>query len=285
MPLTSLDDQGTKRVLGALRESRPSNAWIYPVPAKEVASSLPSRCIVTGVHAVHDQRSMGSCVLNALATVLERLCRMRGWNVELSRLQGYYDARAVRGWEHVDSGCFPEDAVRMLSILGLAMEDLWGYVERNLTVKPTKATYAQAENHRVKDWYRADSVEAIMSSLAYAAKEEGANPSGNLVAHSFSVPAIYSHAWKSGVWLPDHNVNDDVGGHEEVWVGYDRDIIHPDYGEPGVLFQLNSWGEGGGMTLPEYPEFRGGFMQVPMQEVKNTDRWWDTHVCTLFEVG
>lgn len=284
MPLVALKDhQGVDRALGALREPPPPDAWKYPVPAKAVASSLPTRCVVMGVHSVHDQGGIGSCVLNAFATVLERLCRLDGLKVELSRLQGYYDCREVRGWENQDTGCFPEDAVRVLSEKGLALEALWEYVESKFTVKPPSGVYAQAVNHRIKNWYRAESNEAIMAAVAFGADREGPNINGNLVAHSFSVPNAYTQAWNTGMWIPDANVNDDVGGHEEVWIGYDRSITHPGYGEPGVFFQLNSWGEDGGITLPEYPQFRGGFVQVPMQEVRNRERWWDTHVCTLFE--
>lgn len=284
--LASLRDHtGSVRLLAALREPRPLGYWKYPTPPRGVAATRPRRCIVGGIHAVDDQGSIGSCVLNALTMLLEILCRRDGLNVELSRLQTYYDGRAVRGWQNQDSGVIPEDAIRQMSTIGAGPEELWVYDTSKVFVKPSPGVYAAAYNFRIKEWYRYEAIDALLTTISMGATQEGLNPLGIPVAHSFSVPANYQSAWRNGLWLPDATVVDDVGGHEELWIGYDLDVVHPQYGEPGVLYQLNSWGEDGGITLPEYPQFRGGFMQVPIQEVKvMLDRWWDNHVCTKYEV-
>lgn len=114
-----------------------------------------------------DQKDIGSCVAHGVHTGYNTIYRkLTGEDIELSRLQIYYDARVKIGMARVDSGSQIVDAVSNMQKIGGAKEKLWPYKTRNFRTKPTTKVYRDAKNQIVIRAYKVDNTDGKSIRLA-----------------------------------------------------------------------------------------------------------------------
>jgi C1A family cysteine protease len=116
---------------------------------------------------VLDQEDIGSCVAHGVHVGYNTVYRKyTGKNIELSRLQIYYDARVKIGMARVDSGSQIVDAVANLQKIGGAKERLWPYKTSKFSIKPTTKVYKDALNQIVIRAYKVDNTDGKSIRLA-----------------------------------------------------------------------------------------------------------------------
>lgn len=181
---------------------------------------------------VYDQGQLGSCTANAIAGALEFLHSKEGLgDLMPSRLQIYYNERAMEGTVNSDSGAQIRDGIKCVNTFGVCHEELWPYVIPRFKLKPSAAAIADAKLHPATSYQRLTTVDDFRACLA----------SGYPVVMGFSVPASFESAAvaKSGVLvmpLPHEQI---VGGHAVTVVGHD---------DAKRMFKVrNSWGAGWGI--------------------------------------
>lgn len=185
---------------------------------------------------VYDQGALGSCVGNAAATIFRFTDNKQGGlNIKPSRLQIYYDARKLEGWQDWDSGAFIRDALKTLGAKGVSSEDTWPYDINKFAQQPPPEVYVEAEKHQSLTYMRVDhNLSAMKSCLA----------AGYPIIIGFTVYSNFFDADDDGVAnMPSGSV---LGGHAVAIVGYDN--------AANRFKCANSWGEGWGnkgfFTIP-----------------------------------
>ena len=102
---------------------------------------------------VEDQRTLGSCVANAIVGALELLRIKNGLaHTELSRLFTYYNARLMHNDESTDSGSIISLAIGTLNTLGTCTEATWPYVEDLVCIRPAWHAYQEAYGNKVGNY-------------------------------------------------------------------------------------------------------------------------------------
>lgn len=207
----------------------PRLASAKPLPAK---ASVAGRC-----PPIWQQGHIGSCVAHgaARAFCVEHAERSKAPFMP-SRLQLYYDARAVRGWQKQDTGCYIRDAVKCLAKLGVGSEALWPYVPSKYAAKPPAKVYADATGHQALEYLRIDNTRAADIKQALAA--------GNVVIFGITCfDSMYAAATKrtGEITMP---AGKERGGHCMALVGYDGDTFH------GHNSWGTAWGNKGAFTIP-----------------------------------
>lgn len=102
---------------------------------------------------VVDQGYLGSCVGCAVAS-------MHGYVrgvAQRSRLQIYYEARRLQGWQEWDTGAFIRDGVKVIATLGAGREAWWPYVETKFAEDPPLTVDRDALLRRIFTYYRLQS--------------------------------------------------------------------------------------------------------------------------------
>lgn len=188
-----------------------------------------------------DQLSAGSCVWNATTAAMRYdYINNVDTDVPLSRLQGYFDTRAMEGSQSEDSGCQIRDALKIAATIGVAEEAWWPYDLTKLYDKPDAAAYASAAKHRAVEYQRVDvSARAIKTAL-YTGRPVII---GVQIFPSFESDEVA----KSGVVpMPAWNERS-IGGHAMLVIGFGQ--------RPGFFKVRNSWssawGDGGNAWIPE----------------------------------
>lgn len=109
-----------------------------------------------------DQGQLGSCVLNARAAMVED--KIPGfWD---SRLAGYYWARSLERSTRQDAGCYPRDALKVLTKHGTADETDWPYDISNFRKRPPAKCYADARTNKGWRYERVVGLDAILAAFA-----------------------------------------------------------------------------------------------------------------------
>lgn len=176
-----------------------------------------------------DQGELGSCVSNAIATAVQydriRQKKLEAWSP--SRLFNYYNARAVWGWESIDSGAMIRDGIKSMANEGNVPENEWPYDVSKFTVRPPHHVYAAASVHK---------------SLLYRRVEQSLEDMRACIAQD--LPFVFGFTVYSSFPWHEHAVEmpspgDTVlGGHAVLCVGYD---------DVAKRFEFqNSWGESWG---------------------------------------
>lgn len=222
--------------------------WIPDLPDKRDRAFVPritaaTKPLPAEVHLhgrcppIWNQGNIGSCVAHGTcrAFVVEHLERNKAGFMP-SRLQLYYDARAVRGWEKQDTGCYIRDAIKCLAKTGVGSESLWPYTPQKYAQKPPPAVYADAKSHQALEYLRIDNtrVNDIKQALA----------DGNLVVFGITCyDSMFSAATKRTgiITMP---TGSERGGHCMALTGYKDDTFegHNSWG--------TAWGKGGAFTIP-----------------------------------
>ncbi|WP_375414612.1 C1 family peptidase [uncultured Bradyrhizobium sp.] len=193
---------------------------------------------------VMDQGDLGSCTAHGITGALRYEMKLRGLpDVPLSRLQLYYDERAIEGTIKSDAGAEIRDGIKCAAKIGVAHENLWPYNTYNLkrfTTKPSAKVYADAKNFMALSYQRVE-VSAVALKAALAA---GHTPIIGLTLYeSFESDAVA----KSGIVPMPAKHEKVVGGHCMYVVGYGQ--------KPGTFTVRNSWaadwGDKGDCYFPE----------------------------------
>jgi C1A family cysteine protease len=93
----------------------------------------------------YTQRQTGSCVLNALAALVQRQRFDQKFHDFIpSRLQMYFDARELEGTTDQDAGCMPRNAMKAMASKGAVSEEHWPFREDLLKMRPPAEVYDMA---------------------------------------------------------------------------------------------------------------------------------------------
>lgn len=190
---------------------------------------------------VMDQSSLGSCTAHGITGALRyEMIRAMGRDVALSRLQLYYDERAIEGTIASDAGAEIRDGIKSAAKKGVGHETLWPYNLRKFKTRPADAVYKDALKFRALEYARVEvSAQALKSAIA-----SGHTPViGVTLYGSFESDDVA----KSGMVPMPGKREKAVGGHCLYVVGYGQ--------KPGYFTVRNSWaadwGAGGDCFFPE----------------------------------
>lgn len=214
----------------------------YSVPNAILFSEMPSEVDQRSLCApVGDQGRVGSCT-GFMGTRLLGFDRNKQKldPFTYSELYLYYKTRLKEGTASVDGGATIKDTIQTAIKIGVCSEDLWPYVEGNVTKKPPKACDQSAIQHHGITYMRVPQNLLHMKSVIYAG---GAIGVGISVYESFES----DEATKTGD-IPMPQMGEQLlGGHAILLVGFDS--------ARSVFYFQNSWGtswgnQGGFGTLP-----------------------------------
>jgi C1A family cysteine protease len=131
-----------------------------------------------------DQGSLGSCVGNGVAAILQIAQLQQGkvyyepslhgkpvtdFTFAPSRLFIYYGAREMEGTVNEDDGCQIRDAIKFVAANGACSSSKWPYHIGKFTDKPTPACYTEAVTRgKVKAYHRLDNndLHTLLSCLS-----------------------------------------------------------------------------------------------------------------------
>lgn len=184
---------------------------------------------------VYNQGQLGSCTANALGAAFEVGLKIQGksqWRN--SRLFLYYNSRAVRGWQLIDSGAYLRDAIKTMSTQGMCPETEWTYDDNKnpgkFSIKPPASCYQHAKTKNVLFYQAipAGNLNAMKSCIA----------EGYPFVFGFTVYDSFYNITRNGL-MPLPKSNEKVhGGHAVCAVGY-NDAMQ-------CFIVRNSWGTGWG---------------------------------------
>jgi C1A family cysteine protease len=188
---------------------------------------------------IFDQGALGSCTGNALAGALEFLEKKdKVPYIELSRLFIYYDERIVENTVSIDSGARLRDGIKTLAKLGVCSEVCYPYNIQNFAVQPGHKCYIEASKHKIKDYYRLNTLSDMLHCLN----------NGYPFVFGFSVYSNFEtdQVAQTGIVnmpTPDESL---LGGHAVTCVGYNdttqRFLVRNSWGV--------NWGDKGYFTMP-----------------------------------
>ena len=208
----------------------------YAVPAA-VMASIPSNVdLRASCPPIYDQGQLGSCTGNAIAAALAFDQMKQGQtNVPTpSRLFIYYNERVMEGTVASDAGAQIRDGIKSVAQQGDCPETLWPYVIKKFAVKPSKASYANAANHKAINY------QSVSQNIA---DMKGCLASGYPIVVGFTVYESFETtqtATTGVIPLPNPSSEKVLGGHCVLVVGY-NDSSH-------VFICRNSWGTGWGQA-------------------------------------
>lgn len=196
------------------------------LPPLPKAVDLRARC-----SPVEDQGKIGSCTACALVGNLEFLkVRTLKKVINFSKLFLYYNERAIRHTQRLDSGASLRDGIKTLVKIGDCQESFWPYSVSKLAVKPPSNAYTDALHYQITSYYRLHTLDemkhAIGSGYPFVF--------GFVVYESFESKKVR----QTGIVPMPESDERVVGGHAVCAVGYD-DIMK-------WFIVRNSWGSGWG---------------------------------------
>lgn len=180
---------------------------------------------------VYDQGMLGSCVANSVCGALRfaMVKAMAKDTSDRSRLFVYFNARALEGDIHEDSGSTIEAGINAIKKSGACPETDWPYYINKFTLLPPKNCYDDAVPCKNID---AHQLTQNLDQIKQALVNGSVVCFGILAFMSFESP----EALKTGVIpMPDTTKEQCLGGHAIILVGYQDD-------QKRFIFR-NSWGE------------------------------------------
>ena len=221
----------TKRKLGWMPALPDARAFAFaPKTTRALPKSVDLRA---SLPQVWSQGNIGSCVAHAVAVAHIAAQQKSGLKATMpSRLALYFQARAVRGWQHQDSGCYITDACKITAKLGAANEKLYPYTPSKFTLKPPASVYKDALLRQTIEYQKLDSTK---ENVIRAALAEG-------YPVVFGSTLYENHDKLVDNVMPDPDLDTAlVGGHAMAMVGYDDDkkrfLVRNSWGR--------SWGDNG----------------------------------------
>jgi C1A family cysteine protease len=202
---------------------------------------------------VFDQGAEGSCTGNALAGYLECLEKKASGPAEgensffpVSRQFIYYQERVIEDTVAWDEGAEIRDGVKACATVGYCSEAVWPYAVGDFALKPSDAAYADAAQHKISEYLRAETMDDFRGALAAGFPVVF----GFTVYDSFESPVV---AATGEVPMPLTS-EARLGGHAVLMVGYNDEIKR-------VLVR-NSWGDKWGQA---------GYFTMPYEYVTDRD--------------
>lgn len=226
VPLTVLPRLGLY-VLGCPGPSLP-DARDRALPPRAAAGERPLEVFLpTKVQTWQGQQ--GSCVSHTATQLLEDdVLLVTGAQVDLSIAFVYRRARARRGWQDLDSGCYFRDAIAVLRTEGVPPDLLMPYKPDVFTEEPSPAARAAALRNRAAVFFEAPTSEAIVDALV----------ARHPVGVCFTVAENVERAGKTGVLPPPEGKR--LGAHCWEIDGFSRDPSRTP--GPGLWFLVkNTW--------------------------------------------
>jgi C1A family cysteine protease len=178
--------------------------------------------------SVYDQGTLGSCTANAL-------CGLMGYDDPSlfgSRLFVYYNERKLENDISDDNGASLSDGIKTLQKYGVCSETEWPYDITKFTVTPSSQCYTDALKHKA---LQVKNIHNDVTSMKNALAQGYPFVVGIVVYPSFETETV---AQTGIVPMPDPTLEESIGGHAVVCVGYD------DYKKCWIM--RNSWGTGWG---------------------------------------
>jgi C1A family cysteine protease len=227
---------------------------IYPTVDPSTIS-LPSKVDLSpNFQAAFDQGNLGSCVLNALAGIIQYLLWLEKLPIFMpSRLFMYYNVRKLEGDVNTDGGCQCRDAIKVYNSQGVCDENMWKYIISRFKKKPSKDCYTSALNDK---------------GLKYQSVPQDLNTMRKILASGYPILvgiSVYTYfespeMAKTGIGRIPTPDEQQLGGHGIVLVGY-NDI--------DKTWKLrNSWGDWG---------MDHGYFTLPYEYLTNknlSDDFW-----------
>jgi C1A family cysteine protease len=176
--------------------------------------------------SIYDQGSLGSCTSNAWIAAFWMYLKSVGVDVskvDFSRLEHYWKERDLEGTTKEDAGAQMRTGGKVLSKVGVCLENLWPYDISKVFDTPTAAAITEALNHKIP-YYK--SLSGLTGIKQYLAAMEAAGtprgvPFGIKVYSSFESKAVSNTGF---VPIPSVNSEELLGGHATLIVGYDDDL-------------------------------------------------------------
>jgi C1A family cysteine protease len=105
---------------------------------------------------VSNQGGLSACVTNAIADTVEICVGLTDPSkvVQVSRLQLYWNSRALHGATNIDGGTCIWMGLGQSRDVGICPETLWPYIEANVNVAPPLEATMHASDNKIKDFYR-----------------------------------------------------------------------------------------------------------------------------------
>lgn len=180
---------------------------------------------------VFNQGNLGSCTAQAVTAALRHLLIRTDKtpnDIDLSRLQLYYDARKVEGTVDEDAGAYLRDVIKVAFKLGVGHEELWPYDISKFNEMPPAELYQSALAYQ---------------GLVYSAVNVSASTVKSALALGY--PVIFGvsifdsfesdEVERTGlVPMPDLVNEGLIGGHAMLCVGYNQVLEY--------FTVRNSWG-------------------------------------------
>jgi len=221
-----------------LRHIQPITLGPEPVDARDYplrvfaprAEILPRRVRIENPFPVKNQGALGSCVGQAVASLLQLyFLRARGGSPEVSALHAYFLGRVIDGSWMADVGTFPRSALKGIMRWGAAPEPLWPYDlydTSRCTTEPTYPARFQATFWRPRLYLACPTLQDVKASIAQ----------GYGAAITVTLTKGFYDTRYSGGDVPDTYPGEPANGaHELLALGFDDDR--------GRVLALNSWGE------------------------------------------
>lgn len=192
--------------------------------------------------AVMNQSSIGSCTAHGVTGAARWYINKRGttYDFDMSRLQLYWDSRALEETTASDSGAEIRDVVKTLSNRGVGHEELWQYDITRFDQQPPQEVYDDAVQYRALKYERVPvATSALKSALA----------AGHPIVIGISIYASFEsdEVARTGIVPMPVAGEGMMGGHCMYVVGWKQ--------KPGYFTVRNSWGDDwgdkGDCYLPE----------------------------------
>ena len=105
---------------------------------------------------VYNQFQINSCTANAIAAAMEFDDIKRGFKdvTTPSRLFVYYNERALEGTTGKDVGGQIRDGIKAVSSRGACPEAIWPYLNADVLLKPSAASYSKARRYKAVSYQR-----------------------------------------------------------------------------------------------------------------------------------
>lgn len=205
---------------------------------------------------VKDQGNLGSCTANGWSVAVEEYynrVQSSFARTAVSRLQIYYNERALEGSVNSDSGAYVRDGIKSIAQLGVAQETDWPYDISQFTVKPPQQAYDDAIKHQALTYAFVESDGAQWHiKQALAARTP--------VVFGFIVTPEYEAVGPDGVMKTPPANAALLGGHCTVLVGYET--LPKSRKVYGIT--QGSWGSSFGDQ---------GFIYIPMAWLTARNQW------------
>lgn len=214
-------------------------------------SQLPSATnLLKNCPPVYNQGNLGSCTANAIGAAIQynQIIKNKAGDFTPSRLFIYYNERDLSGTVRYDSGAYIRTGIKTVNQQGVCKEDIWPYVIKKFTSKPSQPAYKEALLHKSVKYQRLDNtkINDLKSCLA----------DGLPFVFGFTVYDYFAsnEMAKTGILKMPKPNEKVLGGHAVMCVGYD---------DAKQMFLIrNSWGADWGLK---------GYYWMPYAYVTNKD--------------